>query len=372
MLTIGISLMFALVFCVAATAFAVSSAAQGMIPAMQGIANLAVAVGLAMASMGLIGYVGSGEYARDISWLLRSNELWMIVSLFVLGGMASCTLSGLTAASFLAHAYENKSSGFRLFLFGFIAVAYGWIATFVPASARGEVYIAASMAMLLGATVFGIFMVTEQRGLSPRVKAHVPRNPVLAMLTIPLLPGRHRGFLCYLLVAGVLGLTAFLIWPSGSRLADEMESPAIFAVSYAVIFLSIGTWVRGKLPASVQGNHLGRFAIPFIVFLFCIVPVLIDVFVQGGVRQWHIGHAMNPFWTIAEFSFRSANESVLRGVAIAAAVAIALQLPGIIGAGREVMRASARRRELAAQKLEANPEESRPAVANPEEGSGPA
>lgn len=357
MLTIGISLAFALVFCVTATAFAISSAAQGMIPSMQGIANLAVAVGLAMASMGLMGYVGSGQYARDSSWLLSSNELPMIASMIVLGGLASCVLSGLTAASFLAHAYENKSTGFRMFLFAFVAVCYGWIAAAVPAGFRGEVYIVSTIAMLIGATAFGIFMVTEQAGLSPRVKAHVPKNRVLAVLAIPLLPGRHRGMLCYLLVAGVLGSMSFTVWPTGSSFSVEAGRIGLFVAAYSVIYLSIGKWVRSKLPPSVQGNHLARFAIPVLVFLFCIVPVLVDVFVRGGVREWHVGHAMNPFWTIAESAFRSRGEEVLMGVGIAAAVCLALQLPSMIGASREVLRASARRRELAAEPVEARPED---------------
>lgn len=344
MATIGISLVFAALFCVTATAFAISSAAQAMVPAMQGLANLAVAVGLAMASFGLIGFIGSGEYARSIGWLLSSNELSMVTSSLLLGGAASCSLSGLTAASFLAHAYENKSTGFRVFLLALVGAVFGWVALFVPTGFRDEFYVVMTMVLLIGAAVFGVFMVTEQARLSPRVRAHVPKNAALALLAVPLLPGRHRGMLCYLLAGGVIALVASLVWPTGSSFFEEARRFALFVASYSVIYLSIGKWVRGKLPPSVQGNHLGRFLVPFVLFLFCIVPVLIDAFVQGGVRRWHAGHIMNPFWTIERHAFRSPDAGYLYGVATAALVFLVLQLPSVFSACREVLRASAKRR----------------------------
>lgn len=354
--TIGISLLFALVFCVAATAFAISSAAQGMLPAMQGLANLAVAVGLAMASMGLIGYIGAGEYARDVSWLLRSSDLGMVVSVMVIGGAASCIMSGLTAASFLAHAYENKSSGFRVFLFTLLAIGYGWVAVFVDPAHAGEVYTVTTIALLIGGSVFAIFMVTEQDALSPRVQAHVPRGVAVALIVAPFLPGRHRGMLCYLLFCLVLGGLAWLTWPASSAFGSfhtDARRLGLLTASYAVIYLSIGKFVRGRLPASVQGNHLARFALPLSVFLLCILPVLVDVFVQGGVRRWHVGHIMNPFWTIERHAFRSGGSDIVTTVSAIAGVLLLLQLPSMIGGVREVLAAAARRREYVRSKAAA-------------------
>ncbi|MCR9248251.1 MAG: hypothetical protein NXI31_24750 [bacterium] len=344
--TIGVSLLLALLFCVAATAFAVSSAAQGMNPSMQGVANLAVAVALALACMGLIGYVGSGEYARDIGWLLGSAELGMVLSGLALAGAASCTMSGLTAASFLAHAYENKSSGFRAFLLAFIVVTTLWVAFFVPVGGRDQVFVVATIAMMLGTAAFGVFMVTEQGALSPRVRAHVSRQPILALLSAPFLPGRHRGLLCYLVAVGLLAGLAWLTWPA-TGFAREPRGFAELLVAYTVIYLSIGCWLRGRLPSTLQGNHLARFALPFLLFLFCIVPVLIDVFVKGEVRSWHPGHIMNPFWTIERFAFRNSHGDTRMVVILIAAGFLLLQLRGIFGGIREVLGASARRRDLA-------------------------
>ncbi|MCA8949368.1 MAG: hypothetical protein KDE27_07685 [Planctomycetes bacterium] len=347
---IGISLVFAALFCVAATAFAVSSAAQGVAPAMQGVANLAVAIALALSCMGFVSYIGSGQYARDIGSLLAGRYLGMVVSGLVLGGVASTTLSALTAATFLAHAYENKSSGFRLFLFILVGVAFGWVAVFAPAAMRDQIFVVATVALLIGSATFGLFMVTEQRDLSPRVRAHVPKRAAFALLAVPFLPGRDRGLLCFLLAAAVVLLLGWLTWPVGTSFLREPREFVWFLVSYSVIYLSIGRWLRSKLPASIQGNHLGRFALPFLLFLFCILPVLVDVFIQGGARRWHPGHAMNPFWTMRHFVFRDNGTEIRIALSLVAALLVLLQVPALVRAAREVLTASAVRRAAALER----------------------
>jgi len=356
--TIGISLMFALLFCVTATAFAVSSAAQSVVPAMQGIANLTVAVTLAFASMAFIGYVGSGEYARDVSWLVRSDEMLMVVSLFVLGGMVSCILSALSAASFLAHAYENKSTGFRVFLFCIVVVALGWVVLFVDARSVPEVNAVMLFVLLLIGTTFGVFMVTEQKELSPRVQAHVPMRGSAALLAAVFLPGRQRGMLCFVVYLAVLGGCAAICWPMlhgpgiTARFADEIRRISLFTAGYAVIYLSIGTWVRARLPKSVSGNHLARFAVPIAVLLFCMVPALIDVFVRGAVQHWHFGHIMNPFWTMGRYADRERGDEIVVYLLVFAGALLLVQLPSLIGGVREVLGASARRRDRVRQVAE--------------------
>ena len=58
--TILVSLVWALVCCVAATAFAISSAAQAILPAMQAFANLGAALGLGLGTFGLVAFVAPG------------------------------------------------------------------------------------------------------------------------------------------------------------------------------------------------------------------------------------------------------------------------------------------------------------------------
>ena len=353
--TIAMSLLFALLFCIAATSFAISSAAQGMLPALQGLTNLAVAFGLGVTSFGLVGYIGSGEYVRDLGWLLRSRELGMVTSLVAGGGLAGSVLSALTAQSFLAHAFENRSTGFRTFLFGMVLLCYGWMWLFVDASNWGEAMPVMTYFLVMLGAVFGIFMTTEQQVLSPRARAHVPRSPLLAALAAPLLPGRDRGMACLVLYLGLVGAIAWCAWPtSGPRyFLDGISRLLGFTVAYVMIYLTIAKTVRGRLPATVVGNHLARFLVPFLVFLFSIVPVLLDVLLRGGVRNWHLGHVMDPFFTIEDQAFRrDRGDTVLWGVVIAGLVALALQLPSLARGFLEVQAASALRRQQAASKPE--------------------
>ncbi len=342
--TIALCLGFAFVFCVGATAAAISAAAQGALPAMQALANLAVAAGLGIASFGMMGYIGSGECVRDLGRLLRSPEFGMVTSLIGLGSLAGIVLSSLVAQSFLCHAFENRSTPFRVFLFAVAGLAYGWMFLFVDSRHYAEaVGVVTFFAALLG-TVFGVFLVTEQRDLSPRVRAHVPASSALALLSAPFLPGRNRGLLCMVVFFGMIVAISAPSWVVGLPRPYDMLRMMVMVVSYAVLYLSIGRWLRGRLPTAVLGNHMARIGLPLVLFLGCVLPLLLDVFVQGGPRGWHVGHAMNPFWTISKFAFSAREQRVTIGLAIVAAVVLLLQLPALIGGVREVLNAAAERR----------------------------
>ena len=352
--TIGLSLLFALLFCVAATSFAISSAAQGMLPAMQGLANLGVAFGLGVASFSGVAFVGSGEYVRDLGWLIRSRELGMVTSLVACIGLSGSVLSGLIAQSFLAHAFENRSTGFRVFLFAMVGFSYGWLCAFVDPADWHDASPAITWFLVLLGAGFAIFMTTEQQVLSPRVRAHVPRSPLLAALAAPLLPGRDRGMACLVLYLGLVGAIGWSLWPvtGPGRFLSGLARALAFTTAYVLIYLTIGKALRGRLPPTVAGNHIARFLVPFAVFVFCIAPVLLDVMVRGDVRNWHIGHVMNPFWTIDQFAWRHERGSeVLWGVVAAGIGALALQVPGMIRGWLEVQRASALRRQAPAAKV---------------------
>ena len=354
--TIGLSLCFALVICVSATACAISAAAQGMVPALQGIANVGVAFGLGMLSFMLLAYCGSGEYAREIGQLIRSSEFGAITSAMVLVGCASTALSALVAQSFLMHTFENRSTGFRVFLFAMVALAVGWVLLFIDPSDWVDAlpYIVFMLALL--GTVFGVFMVTEQSLLSPRVHAHVPRHPLLAQLAAPFLPGRDRGMTCLVGYFALLAVIGWLVWPaavaSGSGFLHFEETALVMSVMtaiYALVWLTIARLVRTKMPSSVLGNHAARFLLPLLLMAACIGPLLIDAFVRRGVDDWHMLHALNPFWTIAEFAGKSRTTTSIWSLMGLLAVLVVLQLPCLLRGGREVAAAAAARRARAAE-----------------------
>jgi len=349
--TIVVSLVWALVFCIAATAFAISAAAQAILPAMQAFANLGAALVLGIGTFSLVAFVGSGEYSRELPSLLNSTAFGIVMSLVVGGGFCSTALSLLTAQSFLLHSFENRSTGFRVFMFAMIPVAYGWTWIFVPATHWYGAVPAATFFLCLLGVVFGIFMTTEQRALSPRVFAHVPRHAGLAAIAAPLLPGRDRGMSCLILYFALVGLLALCWWPSvapafpGWTYREDMLRLLLFTAAYALVYLGLAKALRARLPASIAGNHVARVLVVVMVFGFCLLPVLIDAFTRGRV-DWHWGHAMNPFWTIERHAFRTRDQSpnAVPIALTALCAAAALQLPAMLRGFVEVLGASSARR----------------------------
>lgn len=352
--TIVASLGFALLVCVAATAVAVSSAAQAVLPAMQPIAQIGTAFGLGMASFGLVGWAASGFWNRGLSGLLRSPELGMAASAFVLTTLAATALSLLAARSFLVHTFENKATGFRVYLFVVLAVALGWVAVFVDPIHRDEVLPMLLFVALVVGIVFGLFMVTEQAALSPRLAAHVPTGSVTGILVAPFLPGRDRGIACFVIYAAVLVGIAWWVWPNAGAtrpfaFTDEIARMGLLTLAYALVYLGLGRWLRARLPANQTGNYIGRFLLPGVLFLFMLVPALIDLFTRGEVDAWHVGHVMNPVWAMEQFAWDRENWPAAEQPAKWAVVAgLALQLPTILRGVREVLAAGrARKARLA-------------------------
>ncbi|MGK0300622.1 MAG: hypothetical protein ACI89X_001495 [Planctomycetota bacterium] len=347
--TIAISLMFAFVICISATAFAVSSAAQAIVPALQPIANLGIAFGLGVGTVSMIGFVGSGGYSKSVGWLVRSDAFGMYVSGIVVLATVSTTMSWLAARTFLLHTFENKSTGFRIFMFSLPVLAYGWMLLFVDSTAWSRMFPILTFALLVAGMIFGVFMITEQKKLSPRVWAHVPANRSLARLMTPLLPGRDRGLVCFLIYASLLMVLAYLFWPTSragflSGASRYLSNAGLMALTYGVIYLSIGRWVRDRLPDTLQGNHAGRFLLPVLAFLFCVVPLLIDVIARGHLDSWHVGHIMNPVWTIREFVGGTRWDEAWPIVWMVLVGVTLLQIPVLLRAFREVWQASGARR----------------------------
>jgi hypothetical protein len=345
--TIALSLLFALIACVVATAFAVSAAAQGVVPALQPIANLGMAFGLGVATFAMIGFIGSGQYARSVGWLIRSGDFGAVVSGVVLGAGVATGIAWLGARSFLLHAFENRSTGFRLCLFVLPVLAYGWMLLFLPASQWSDAFAFLTTILVVIGLVFGIFMVTEQRVLSPRLRAHVPRGTLAAVLATPFLPGRDRGTACLLLYAAALGSLASAYWPASTGgvfdFAGVFGRFGVMATVYGLFYLGAGRVVRGFLPDTIAGNHGGRFVLPVLLFLGCVLPRLVDLFLRGEADEWWFVHVTNPFWTIAEFTrdrFAAAKNVFL----VALVVLTLLQVPAVLRGVREVLRASAARR----------------------------
>ncbi|MEC8652684.1 MAG: hypothetical protein VYA51_10425 [Planctomycetota bacterium] len=345
--TIGVSLFFALAACATATVFAISSAAQGVIPSLQPIANLGMAFGLGVATLGTMGAIGSGAYHQLVAMMLRDGDATLAMSAITLGAGVTATMSWLTARSYLLHAFEDKSSAFRAFLWLLPLLVYGWMFCFVARGDWRELFILLTLGLLLAGLAFGVFMVTEQRDLSPRVRSHVPASVMAAVVCSPLLPGRDRGSLCYAVYSAVISGIAYAFWPREDDRLGLISAAAqvgVMIVAYGLLYLCAGRWLRGRLPETVQGSQAGRVALPLLLFACIVVPLLVDGLSHGYVSAWHLGHVLNPFWTTAYVVDEGRWDAAQPWVLAAIGVVLAAQLPGWIRGVREVLRASAARR----------------------------
>lgn len=341
--TIAVTLLFAGLFCATATMLTVSSAAQSVLPALQAVATLGTAFGLGIATFGLIGFVLTGEFLDLVGWLLRSR-IWQVSSGVTLLCAYGSLLAALAARAFLLHAFENKATPFRVALFAAPLLAFGWMFLAIrPGSWRFSIPALAAVTLSLG-LLFGLFAVTEQRELSPRLRAHVPRSPLAAVLVAPFLPGRDRGLLCIVLYVLMLGGLLWTIWPVGSSILEEGRRVGLLVAAYGMFWLSVGRFVRGFLKPTIAGNHVGRFVLPMLLLAACVIPVLIDVFAKGEVDGWHPGHVLNPFFSVVWFSMR---RDYHEGYWVLLAGLLAVQLvalPGLWRGVREVTTAAAVRR----------------------------
>ena len=351
LLTISVSLFFALIACVTVTVFAISSAAQAVVPALQPIANLGMAFGLGLTTLGVTGAVLSGGYSEAMSSMLRSREVWTVVSGATLGSVITITLSWLIARSYLLHTFEDKSSGFRIFLWTSPVLVYGWMLGFVESRDWHDAFPLLTFGLLLAAIIFGVFMATEQRDLSPRVRNHAPTGRMSLIVAVPLLPGRDRGMLCFTMFAALLFGLAATFWPSPTEstydVADFVYRLGLTTLAYGFVYLLIGRWLRAWFPETVKGSQAARVALPLFLFFCIVVPLLIDGFSGGRVSGWHLGHVLNPFWTMERFClgmnparWEAAEPFVITSLAVGALAQVPIWVRGV----REVARAARARR----------------------------
>ncbi|MFO1031814.1 MAG: hypothetical protein U1F60_12090, partial [Planctomycetota bacterium] len=88
----------------------------------------------------------------------------------------------------------------------------------------------------------------------------------------------------------------------------------------------------------------GRFLVPVLLLAASVLPILIDVFSFGEVAYWHVGHVLDPFFTVVEFTLRR-DEHAGYWVLLAALLGVqVLSVPAWWRGVHEVLAAAAARR----------------------------
>ena len=170
----------------------------------QGFNSLLVLGGLAMALVSTLGVVGSATEFRGMPF--DESGFWVATSLFVLAGVSYFVLLHQITVSQLTFESDNRSTGIRvasnvqvlLFWASLIGIGiYSWL--WHGMGIDREAFVFGAIVSGVHWAVFGLFAVTEPDALSHRVARGLPRNRVLRLLLVPLLPGGARGMLWMLL-----------------------------------------------------------------------------------------------------------------------------------------------------------------------------
>lgn len=360
---IGIHLVLAALASVVCTSFAVAAGTlarfRPITAFVTGLTILALVWALFMAwgfiAFGMRAFLGSG-----LSWIATVSAVAVVTTLAVaLFSVCGCTM--------LKHPYENRSSAIRVYVVVMMIAVFALNGVVWLSSARDEMLRFSSLSATAIAAIFFLFASTEDESLSPRVRTQVPKNPLLALLVTPFLPGRGRGLLftvlCVAALASIIAVTQAMhpaptitstgvaIW--NDQQFNELGRYALAMQGYCLAFCGIAALIRGFMRPGTAKNWQARILWFSAIVAAMIVPFVIQVLTSSRTlnnSSWTKAHIFNAAWTFDD-GLDSASEArstltLLFGIA---AIFLLLNAPVILRSVREVLDASRERRRLEAE-----------------------
>ncbi len=338
----------ALVFNVAATSLGVALGTLAKSGAVGGIVNGIVGIALGAATIPMVAFTTVVMY--EIRGGIGAGGATEFLGSLVLLLAAATVLLALIAQSQLTHPHENRSTGFRVYFVAAAAAAVLWAAYIAPPSALREALMGAPTIAVGFGSLFFVFAVTEDEAFTSRHRLNVPKNPVLALLALPLLPGRGRGLIYSVLclatawcvaeiLPGVLGLRP----PFSTEIVDIVRLVPLYVAFYTCLAFTIRRFFA---------PGMGRCWLARIVWLVTVVvlwvgPLLVQLLVIDRHSGWTHAQVLNPFWTIA--NLRSGSDDACILMSAIAGLFVVLSLLPAVRSVRETLFASAARREREAR-----------------------
>ncbi|MEM8885396.1 MAG: hypothetical protein AAGD14_15120 [Planctomycetota bacterium] len=323
-----------------ATAFSVLLGASSASARARTLPYILLAVILGGFSLSVMGAMQT--LLMSVGFVIRRGEFWKVFGALSFPVIAMLLLFSQGAAAQLTHAYENRSTPFRLLSFAAVVVAYIWIWLVAPPDDDAG----PAMALIAAAIFFffWLFSVTEEEQLSPRMKTRVPRRSWLAALSVPFLPGGGRGMLHSWMVA-VAAIGGMYVYSdlAGVTIDQNGEMAAWTAWMYVMIYASMARLLRGRLASGERGTRLARVATPAIIFLLAVLPTVFEALADQRVRGWHTGQIFNPFWTIEQVGRSRTFGPVLSVLALTNMLLLVFTAPAM-GRGIVEVRAASRAR----------------------------
>jgi len=198
---------------------------------------------------------------------------------------AALSISATLAAFFfaaacarLAHPEENRSSGLRWMTLASIAVGLAWLTYINGYRFNTEMIVASAIMGHVALAVTSIFFVTEPERLGRRVAVSLPRNGLLRMLAIPILPGGARGILFFLQGSALIALwmLAYSLVVKGRIVYSHKELDVLVALPlYGLIYLGIPSVLFSKRTNSLRIRMLARAPLLLAFTAGIMLPVLL-------------------------------------------------------------------------------------------------
>jgi len=310
---------------------------------------MALVAGGSIQSLG--GSIAAASGIINFSNALRDPEAKTAIAAF-LTGMVFLVLTGLAVATTrMAHPEENRSTSLRVLLVAALLAGLGWVtyfASWIPTSPSDLLLVIPMMAMLSAGALFvgSIFFASEEERLGRRVALSVPKNPVLALLVAPLLPGGGRAWA--LLLAGSAGVVAaawgIRVWAAtGDPFPTRGEQALLLGLMYGIFYVGLPSGVLSLWSKHLRVRVMARLAVPLLALLTLLGPAIVGLF-SGNHDLMDLEHVLNPAYQIERLLDGEDVGSTLWFMATLAGAVILLNTPRTFVAFREVLAASARRR----------------------------
>ena len=302
---------------------------------------------LGMACMGAIGFGGA--------MIRQPQELRDPDVIAGLSGMALCS-SVLLAFAFaiacarLAHEEENRSTGLRVLSSSALLLLLGYLYFMYPRYLDMENVIGMSCCGAFFAFCCGLFFCSEPESLGRRTRRQVPRNPVLAQLAVPFLPGGGRGMLLLIaqlaLLGGGIALLANVAPVVGRGPMSEGALGYLVFALYVCLYLGVPCAVLNRISGDLRGRSVIRGAVLLLFVVATFLPMILGFFVDDRDLM-QLAHPGHPFWLMSEVwdGDPSASESALVvALVVITGAALALNAPRMVRGWHEVI--GTRRRML--------------------------
>jgi hypothetical protein len=346
--TIVSALTLAFVYGTGAVTFAIALGALSRWPAARALPLVVVALGLTVGTS--IVTTGFPYLLRTASYTARAMEVSRAAAVltWAMPAILGAPLLLCIGTAALAHPYENRSSGFRIYALLALVGGASWIAWLASRSSGRSVADAVPVFVGVAAIFafpFVLFATTEEPPLSPRVRISVPKNPLLAGLAAPFLPGGGRGMLFCVLLAGLAVFTTWFVpfAVAGTEPDESSYAAANVPWAYVLLYAGLGRFVRSRFAKGPLGTVRARVAVPILVVVLAVGPYLLMAI--GRLHRLPAEAALtNPFDTIHRMTHAEFDRVSPAVPWILAILVVLLHVPGMLRGVAEVATASAARR----------------------------